>query len=142
MTEHATWEGGKVSIARVKNGKVILEPFIKGRLAAMMESQKHPIGLIIEHQYDTGGRGGSHIHDYSVYYKGGNVEAATPDIFEHPKVRILENFLSNLGDQSEDGIPHTIYERPDIDQYDFRKKKTASKPKRKPKKVVKKCKCK
>jgi hypothetical protein len=139
MAGYATWEGAGISLARVKNGKVVIEPFIEGRVAAMKESQKHPIGIIIKHGYDTGGRGGSHITDLHVYYKGKNAEVLPAKDLDHPYIRVLESALSNISDELEEGISDMKYEKPDVDQYSFRKKKTTKKPKRK---VVKKCRCK
>lgn len=139
----ATWEGAKILIARVKDKKITIEPFQGGRQAFLKESMKYPVGLIIQHGYDTRGRGGNHPESLAVYYKGRNVEVAPAEDLDHPYINRLENMLSFRGQEDDynerDYAVGVTYEKPDVDEFNFRKKKPAkSKPKRPVKKVIKK----
>jgi hypothetical protein len=144
MTNRATWEGAKIFLVRAKGKQILAEPYIGGRANVMKESYKHPIGIIVHNLYDTGGRGGNRIEHHHVYYKGKDVEVLPAKDLDHPDIRRIENFLLYRSetdeDLSDDYVPGITYEKPDVDVYSFRKKKSVkTKPKRK---VVKKCKCK
>jgi len=145
MTHMATWEGVKIFVVRPKGKKLVTEPATVGRAALMKESYKYPIGIILQHQYDTYGKGGGRIEHSHVFYKGKDAEVLSATDLEHPDINRIENYLAFRDEdesENDDYIPGVTYEKPDVNAYTFRKKKsTKAKPKPK-RKVVKKCKCK
>lgn len=145
MDKYATWEGATTIIARVKNGKVLYQPLgTRGNDYIKRESQKQPIGVIIQNMYDSDGNVLSN-EKVGVYYKGKNVEVLGAKDLEHPDIPKIERSLIAREDLRMDVeyIPGITYEPGVGPESVFRKKKsTKSKSKRKVVKKKKGCGCK
>lgn len=144
-----TWEGANVYLVKIVGGRPKITELVGGKSAAMEESHKHPIGIIIKNKYDTGGIGNGSTERMAVFYKGKNAEILNATDLEHPHIFWLEQYLSGRDDRNIDEsahLPIIDYERPEVNMDNFRKKKSSkakAKPKRKiVKKKTKSCGCK